>query len=90
MSDTTKGKNSNVRIPRGEAMTTKSAPEHIAEIIVHPTLDEVLQRDPHAKPFTDAELFRFIMSQRADRARFITVGEAKRAKRQGVVEEPVE
>lgn len=64
----------------------KGAPELVAEIAQHPTIDRFLDRDPNAQPFSREELLELVNQERADRARFILAAEAKRAKKQGVVE----
>lgn len=66
--------------------TKKTAQEHIQDIILHPTLDEVLRRDPHSQPLNPQEFRTFIEGQRRDRAAFIQAKEKRREKKQGVEE----
>lgn len=50
----------------------------------HPTLDELLNRSPYAKPYTDAELLRIVEIERAERALFNIKEEKVRMKREGI------
>lgn len=61
--------------------TAPTGPELIAQISEHPTLDEILDRDPHASPLSDEELRAFVVSMRQDRARIEARSEEARQKR---------
>ena len=69
-----------------EGMT---GPEMVKEISDNHanSLDEVLNRDPTAKPIADEEIMRQILNLRADRARIEVKIEKHKAKKQGI-EEP--
>lgn len=67
-------------------MTKPTAQEHIQEIIKYPTLDEVLRRNPHSDPLSEAEFTAFIAGQRRDRAAFVIAKETRRSKKQEAAE----
>lgn len=67
---------------------TKTGPELMVELSAFPTLDLLLDRDPHAKPMSDAELELMVKRERAERAFQTFKQEAKKAKKQGVEELP--
>lgn len=55
--------------------------DHIAEYL---TLDALLDRNPHAIPYTEEELLRIVQLQRADRATFNIKQEAAKNKKAGI------
>lgn len=57
-------------------------------IITFPSLDVVLDRDPHARPYTDQELEHLVQGERGRRALYQAKTEKAAAKRQGVEEQP--
>lgn len=66
----------------------KTGPELVEEIARHPTLDEFLDRDPFAVPYTDDELVKRVKIERAERAALSLKSDSRRAKRQGI-EDPM-
>lgn len=65
----------------------KTGKEWMDVITQHPTLDTLLDRDPHAVPYTDEELLRFIEIMRAQRALFTIKEQDARDKKAGVVKD---
>jgi hypothetical protein len=61
----------------------KTGKDLIALISEHPTLDEVLDRDPHSTPLSDDELERLIVALRQDRAAAEVKTEERRQTRKG-------
>lgn len=66
------------------AETEKTGAELLALIAQHPTLDELLDRDPLAVPYTREELTRIVEIERADRALFNIREQKARDKKDGV------
>lgn len=63
----------------------KTGPELIDEIIADPnSLDVLLDRDPHARPYTDEELDRLIAVERARRTQLEIKEEKRKMKKQGI------
>lgn len=69
-------------------MVEKTGKEWMDVITQHPTLDTLLDRDPHAVPYTDEELLRFIEIMRAQRALFNIKEQEARDKKAGIVKDP--
>lgn len=65
-------------------MGSVTGPELIDMIITFPSLDVVLDRDPHARPYTDQELEHLVQGERGRRALYQAKTEKAAAKRQGV------
>lgn len=63
-----------------------TGPQLVEEIGKQPTLDTLLDRDPHAKPYTDIEALAIIEAARRDRALFTIKEEKAKAKREGIEE----
>lgn len=67
-----------------------TGPEQLAEIAQHVTLDALLDRDPHAVPYTDEEWLSIITQQRNARAHFNIKEERQYSRKQGVETEAKE
>jgi len=62
------------------------------QIAEHPSIDELLRRNPHAKPLSDADVLAMIEHRRRQRALFNMKDERRRAKKEGIElkEEPTD
>jgi hypothetical protein len=67
-------------------VASRTGPELIDQIIEFPTLDVILDRDPHARPYTDQELEHLVQSERSRRAIYQTKLDKAASKRQGLTE----
>lgn len=63
-----------------------TGPELIDKIGEFPTVDILLDRDPHAEPYTINALVQLVEAFRRDRARFNIKDEKKAAKKDGIEE----
>lgn len=59
----------------------KTGPELLVEISQFPTLEILLDRDPHAKPYNDEELVQLVKRERLERAMASVKDDEKRNKR---------
>lgn len=62
----------------------KTGPELMDEVVLHTTLDALLDRSPYAIPYTDEEWLQIKVLQRAQRAHFNIKEERKYDKKQGI------
>lgn len=69
-----------------DTQPTLTGPELMDQIGSSPTLDELLDRSPFAKPYSDDELTLILTIQRKDRAMWNVKQEKKAAKKQGIEE----
>lgn len=61
-----------------------NGPELLEQIILHPTLDTFMDRDPHTRPHTDEELRQLVEVMRKERAAFLVSEQKKKEKKQGI------
>ena len=73
-----------------ESAKLPTGPELIDQISQHPTLDEALDRDPHAKPLSDEELKVLLGNLRLERAGIEDRSEMRRQKRKEKANEEAE
>lgn len=59
----------------------KTGPELIEEISKYPTLEQFLDRDPHAIPYTDVELMQLVKTERLERSLANIKNDDKKSKR---------
>lgn len=61
--------------------STPKTGQELLDAIQDVTLDEVMRRDPHAKPLSDEELQRLVLHLRAERAQITLKKEKRREKK---------
>ena len=66
----------------------KTGPEWLSDIGNDPTIDELLDRDPHARPYTRQQLLQVVEASRRERSLFNIKNEKREAKKDGVEEIP--
>lgn len=71
-------------LPSDKDPEQMTGPELIKYIAQFPTIDHYLDRDPFAKPLTDAELILLTRTQRAERSLFNVKEQKRKDKKAGV------